>query len=196
MDFDLIQARPADAQVLQNLFQLYAHDFSSFWAGQARGELGEDGRFEPYALDGYFLRPAWQPFLIRAGGALAGFALVNDEPHSGLPADRSMAEFFIVRKHRRTGLGRRSAERLFHVAPGVWEVAVARANVRAQTFWRNVIGTCAAPGSTSELNLSGPDWNGPVFRFRVEVADSPDVGSVGTLWIDYFPLPASVVQSA
>ena len=170
MDFELIQAKGADAPVLQNLFQLYAHDFTAFWAGQARGELGEDGRFEPYALEGYFLRPAWRAFLVRAGGALAGFALVNDVPHSGLPADRSMAEFFIVRKHRRSGLGRRCAERLFHAAPGVWEVAVARANVRAQSFWRTVIGACAAPGSAAELDLNGPDWNGPVFRFRIEGA--------------------------
>jgi predicted acetyltransferase len=165
----LIPATAAGEPALQNLFQLYVHDFSEFWAGTGRGELDDDGRFPAYPFEPYFERPAWRALLIRRGGALAGFALVNDIPHSGLPADHSVAEFFIVRKHRGQGLGRAAARRLFMEAPGLWEVAVARKNLAALAFWRGVIGACAAESSVSELDVSGPDWDGPVIRFEITV---------------------------
>lgn len=43
---ELLPAPPSAAQAIDNMLQLYVHDFSEQWAGQARGELGEDGRFE------------------------------------------------------------------------------------------------------------------------------------------------------
>ena len=45
MTLQIVRAGPKDGVLLQNLFQLYTHDFSEFWAGSARGGLGADGRF-------------------------------------------------------------------------------------------------------------------------------------------------------
>jgi len=163
MDVALERAAPAEAAILQNLLQLYTHDFTEFWDG---GVLGPDGRFQDYALATYFERPGWEALLIRAQGAPAGFALVNDQPHSGLPADRSVAEFFVARPYRRQGLGQRAAHALFGAAPGLWEVAVARRNIPAQAFWRRAI-DAAARDWVETFDLAGPDWNGPVFRFRI-----------------------------
>ena len=161
---ELEPAGPERRETIANLIQLYTHDFSEFWDGAA---LAVDGRYPDYPLEPYFERPGWAPYLFRVDGVLAGFALINDQAHSGQPADRSVAEFFVVRNHRRHGLGQRAAERLFRAAPGVWETAVARRNTPAQAFWRRVTSACAAPGSHDELDLMGPDWNGPVFRFRI-----------------------------
>jgi predicted acetyltransferase len=166
MDFELVTASRADEPALQNLMQLYIHDFSERWAGEARGELGDDGRFGDYPLDGYWRDAGWRPYLIRTATALAGFALVNDAPHSELATDHSMAEFFVVRKHRRRGLGALAAQRLFGALRGVWEVAVARKNTGALAFWRRTIGDFAGASEISEHDLTGPDWNGPVIRFR------------------------------
>ena len=164
MSLAIVRAGAGDADLLQNLFQLYAHDFSEFWAGSARGELGPDGLFTDYPLAPFFERPGWSAWLLKSGEAPAGFALINDEAHSGLPARRSMAEFFLVRKHRGQGAGRAAAQALIADEPGSWEIAVARANTGALAFWRKVAAACAA-GPVEELDIRSPDWNGPVLRF-------------------------------
>ena len=154
--------RPA----LDAMFQLYTHDFSEHWAGQDRGELPESGQFEAYPmLDLYWTaldRSAW---FIRADGHLAGFALVNSHSHSGLPADYDVAEFFVVRKHRRAGVGFEAARRLIVPRPGQWEIAVVRANVGALGFWRRVAASVSP--EVDELNLDDARWNGAILRFRV-----------------------------
>lgn len=161
-------AGPERRETLANLFQLYVHDFSEHWAGTARGELQEDGRFEPYPdLDRYGREPAREAFLIRVDGGLAGFVLVNDVSHCGHPVDHSVAEFFVVRKHRRGGVGRAAARAAIGERPGQWELAVARRNTSALAFWSRLASELAAPGSLETLDRVDDLWNGPVLRFRV-----------------------------
>ncbi len=163
---DLELCGPERRPVLEALFQLYIHDFSEHWAGRAQGELEEDGRFAPYPhLDRYWTEPDRTAWLIRAEGRLAGFALLSGRSHSGLPTDHEVAEFFVVRKHRRAGVGRMAAERLMRERPGQWEIAVARANVGALRFWRGI-----ADGLSTEVDerdLNDARWNGAILRFRV-----------------------------
>jgi predicted acetyltransferase len=155
-------------ETLANLFQLYTHDFSEQWAGTERGELQEDGRFEPYAyLDSYWREPAREPFLIRVDRRLAGFVLVNDYSHSGRPIDYSVAEFFVARKHRRGGVGRAAALAVIAPRPGQWELAVARANLPAQAFWRSVAREAALSGTVEEGDQADDRWNGLIVRFGV-----------------------------
>jgi predicted acetyltransferase len=153
-------------QTVDNLFQLYVHDFTDFWATR-QVELGEDGRFPPYPfLDAYWEDPERAAFLIRADHALAGFVLLNRHSHSGLSADWNVAEFFVARHYRRAGVGRRAA--LAAIAPraGQWEIAVARRNTPAQPFWRGVAADAAA-GPVEETDQDDPRWNGMILRFRV-----------------------------
>jgi pimeloyl-ACP methyl ester carboxylesterase len=49
-------------------------------------------------------------------------------------------EFFILRRHRRRGVGTEVARRVFDRYPGKWEVTQLTRNVDAQAFWRRVIG--------------------------------------------------------
>ena len=115
------------AVALQNLFQLYVHDFSEFWAGTVRGDLSADGLFEPDPhLDSYWTDPKREALFIHVHGALAGFVLINDHSHSGQPLDHSIAEFFVVRKYRGQGVGRQAAHAAFARHSGVWEAAIAR----------------------------------------------------------------------
>lgn len=150
---------------LDALFQLYTHDFSEQWAGTARGELQDDGRFEPYPhLDSYWTEPAREALLIRADGALAGFVMLNDHSHAGLPLDHAVAEFFVVRKYRRSGVGQAAARAAIQTRPGLWELAVARRNTGALTFWRGVAKDLS---SSPFQELDAVDgWNGTILRFR------------------------------
>jgi predicted acetyltransferase len=162
-------AGPNRRETFANLFQLYTHDFSEQWAGADRGELSEAGLFETYPpLDAYWAEPGRAPFLIRVDGHVAGFVLINRYSHSGLPLDHAVAEFFVVRKHRRGGVGRAAALAAIAPRPGQWELAVARRNAGAPAFWRGVA-DAAATGPVDELDTSDP-WNGYILRFRVAAA--------------------------
>jgi predicted acetyltransferase len=158
---------PDAREVLANLFQLYTHDFSEQWGGESRGELEDDGRFEAYPfLDSYWAEPGRVPLLLRVAGRIAGFCLINRHHHGAMPVDWNVAEFFVVRKHRRRGVGGAAARRIFAERPGVWEVAVARRNLGALAFWRSAI--AAQPGVYGLRELDDAnDWDGVVFRFGI-----------------------------
>ena len=60
MDVRLVEVDRADATTLENLFELYAYDFSA----AEELEVGRDGRFRARALDVYFTDRRRHPFLI------------------------------------------------------------------------------------------------------------------------------------
>ena len=166
MTVTVTKASASQEPILQNLLQLYTHDFSEFWAGTPKGDLQANGRFADYTLSEYWTNPECSASLIWADGVLAGFTLVNDRPHSGKTAARNMAEFFIVRKHRGFGIGRMVAEIIFSNRPGSWEVAIARKNVQALSFWRRTIGGTEKAQGIHELDLNTEHWNGPIICFE------------------------------
>jgi predicted acetyltransferase len=156
-------------ETIANLFQLYVHDFSEQWAGTDRGELRPDGLFDPYPyLDLYWQEAKRWPYLVLADGHLAGFVLINDFSHSGRPLDFAVAEFFVVRKHRRDGVGRAAARLAIQRRPGQWEMAVSRKNPGAQAFWRGVAAELGAEGTVEETVQDDDLWNGLIVRFRVD----------------------------
>lgn len=168
-------AEPAQAPIIQNLMQLYTHDFSEFWGGTSRGDLNALGLFEPYPLHDYWSLANWAAMLIWCDRVLAGFCLINDRTHSGLAAQRNMAEFFILRKHRGRGVSQRAAQIIFSRQAGLWEVAVARKNTHAQEFWRRTITRSSKCSRFQELDLQDARWNGPIFRFDWASTDADAV---------------------
>jgi predicted acetyltransferase len=163
------KASPSQAPIFQNLLQLYTHDFSEFWAGTSKGDLEADGRFAAYPLQDYWTNHKWSASLIWSDQMLAGFALVNDRAHSSEPVDYNMAEFFILRKHRGHGVGRQAADTIFSARPGAWEVAIARKNVPALSFWRRTIGGTAKVNAVREVDVNNEHWNGPILRFEWKI---------------------------
>jgi predicted acetyltransferase len=158
--------QPAQAPIIQNLMQLYTHDFSEFWGGTPRGDLNPNGLFDVYPLDEYWSRSHWSAHFIWSNRVLAGFSLINDQTHSGYPANRNVGEFFILRKHRGKGVGGLAAQIIFSQHPGLWEVAVARNNVRARDFWRNILRRSVKSSNFQELDRQDEQWNGSIFRFE------------------------------
>jgi len=115
--------------ILRNLLELYVYDFTEFTGD----DIGADALFGYRYLDHYWTDPDRYPFLIRANGALAGFALVRGT------APRDMSEFFIMRKFRRHRVGSTAARLVFETFPGPWQVRELVANLPAQAFWRRTI---------------------------------------------------------
>ena len=133
---ELVPAAPDQQAVLANLLELYAHDFSEFH----EIELGTDGRFGYKDLPLYWHDPGRRPFLVRADGRLAGLVLVKKG--SELSGDQTvwdMAEFFIVRRYRRRGIGTCVAHEVWRRFPGCWEVRIMESNRSAHVFWARAI---------------------------------------------------------
>lgn len=165
------EATVAQRPLLERLLQLYLHDFSKRAPRDMPwGEVDEDGLFAyTPTLDPYWREPGHAPLLIRDDGRVAGFVLLNRRSVLDHPVDRAVAEFFVLRKHRRAGVGTHAAHLAFRRYPGWWEAAMHRYNPDALPFWRSAVH--ALPATRVEEHLGdGRRWSGTVLRFEVASA--------------------------
>jgi predicted acetyltransferase len=162
MQIDVADAGIHDVNTLLNLLQYYVYDLSEI----VGLECGVDGRFVLPSIDSYWSEPARHAHLIRVDEKLAGLALVHQRSRiSGDENTWDMAEFFIMRKYRRSGVGTAAAMRIFDAYRGPWEVRELNRNHRAIAFWRAVIATYTR-GNYREDLLDDERWRGPVQSFR------------------------------
>jgi len=133
---EIVPASLEQKPVLANLLELYEHDFCEF----VELEIGPDGRFGYRDLDIYWTEPARHPLLVYVDTRLAGFALIDGLPR-GSPDVMvwDVAEFFILRGYRRTGIGTEVAHQLWKRFPGRWQVRVIVSNRPAYRFWHHAI---------------------------------------------------------
>jgi predicted acetyltransferase len=131
-------ATQSDAQLLSNLLELYIHDVCAVFPTV---ELGPDGRFGYPRLPLYWSDPTHRfAYLVRQRGRVAGFVLATrGSPVTADPEVFDVAEFFVIRKYRRLGVGRRAAFLLWKCLPGKWTVRVSEGNRAAVTFWSGIV---------------------------------------------------------
>jgi predicted acetyltransferase len=134
----LVVAQPEDAELLENLLELYIHDMSEVFPYV---QVAPNGRFGYARLPLYWSEPDRRfAFLIRYGDRVAGFVLATrGSPISDDPNVLDVAEFFVLRQYRRSGVGREAAFLLWNRLPGTWTVRVLETNRGAVTFWRDVV---------------------------------------------------------
>ncbi len=156
------RATPRDAVVLSNLLELYIHDLSETFPV----ELGADGRFGYERLPLYWSEPERRfPFLIRCGTRVVGFALVTrGSPVSDDPDAFDVTEFFVVRRHRRSGVGRHADSLLWNRLAGRWIVRVSEGNHSGRHFWARVIAEYTS-GVVAETTRLGTSHAWRVFSF-------------------------------
>ena len=127
-----------ESPLLANLLELYIHDLSEIFPAV---QLGAEGRFGYPRLASYWSEPeARFPFLIRRAGKVLGFALAQrGSPLSDDPEVFDVAEFFVLRGERRSGVGARAAALLWERLPGRWIVRVSEANRSGLPFWTRAV---------------------------------------------------------
>ena len=152
----------SDAALLANLVELYLHDLSEAFPI----EVGPEGRFGYPGLSLYWSDPEHCfPFLIKHGQRIVGFVLVTrGSPMSEDPSVFDIAEFFVVRRHRRESVGKRAAFLLWDHLPGRWIVRVSEANTGAIGFWTALITEYAA-GKAAQFSRPGSPSAWRVFSF-------------------------------
>jgi predicted acetyltransferase len=159
-------ASEADAALLANLLELYLHDLSEIFAVV---QLGADGRFGYPRLASYWSEPKRRfPFLIRKSGKVVGFILAQrGSPMSDDPEVFDVAEFFVLRSERRSGVGARAAVLLWERLPGRWIVRVSEANRGGLPFWTRVVHDYAGDTASQTLRVVEPHrWR--IFAFDTQ----------------------------
>jgi predicted acetyltransferase len=159
----LERATPDSAALLENLLALYMHDLSEIFPV----EPGPDGRFRYEHLPTYWEAPdSRHAFLIKSDARIIGFALVmRGSPATDDPRDLDVAEFFVLRRHRRSGAGRIAAFALWDLLPGHWVVRVAESNRAGIPFWTEIIREYSA-GAFVAGGWPGRATGWRVFRFE------------------------------
>ena len=164
---EVIPAASDQELIVANLLELYVHDFSEF----LDIELGEDGRFGYADLPRYWREIDLHPFLVRIDGRWGGFALVRKgSEFSGNAGVWDMVEFFVVRRHRRMGIGTRIAGEIWRRFPGRWEIRAMQANDSARQFWKRAIEEFTGREvHSSRVEKNGAFWT--LFSFESNLPD-------------------------
>ncbi|KKI93500.1 acetyltransferase [Bacillus sp. SA1-12] len=163
MKIQIENASVGQKTVLRRLLEFYKYDFSEY----DPEDVNEYGEYGYKYLDHYWTEPERFPFLIKVNEKFAGFALVRKITHETLHKEYyfSMAEFFIMKKFRKEGIGKHTAFYLFDLFPGNWEVAEIEENVPAQTFWRKVISEYT---KDNYKEIQRINWKGPIQIFKTK----------------------------
>ena len=135
MDIQLLKASQQHTEVIKNLMQFYIYDFSEF----VDLDVEADGLFTAYKnLDDYWNDEKRFPYIIQKDKKYIGFVLVRF-----IETDQrnyfSIAEFFIMKKYRRKGIGKSVAYQIFTLHKGAWEIFQKANNKPAQLFWKKII---------------------------------------------------------
>ena len=73
-------------------------------------------------------------------GKIAGFVLVQQgSPLENEPQIWDIAEFFIMHKYRKQGIGTNVVHKVWQQFKGRWQVRVLQANIIARAFWVQAI---------------------------------------------------------
>jgi predicted acetyltransferase len=157
----LTRATREERVALENLMQLYIYD----WSELGPRDVRDDGRFAEYPLEAYWQEDWRHPFLLRVDDKLAGFALVAARSRlTGTAGVFDMAEFFVMRRYRRQGVGLAAARAAFDRFRGPWEIRQRDENAAATAFWRKTVGHYTG-GQYREVRWNDPTWIGPVQMF-------------------------------
>lgn len=147
MHLSVEQVSESAKPTLRRLLELNAYEFSAI-DGRDIGSNGEYGY--PY-LDRYWPKCSDRAALLfHVDDQLAGFALVRvGSPHQ-------IAEFLILPKYRRLGVGAAAAREVLTRWPGEWTTHQVSGNDGAVAFWRRAIPvpfieTTDADGSTQHF---------------------------------------------
>lgn len=138
LDPVVVPAVKEEYPTIQNMARFYIYDMSRTCGVLAGWECPNDGLYECFNLERYFLEEDRFPFLIRIGEELGGFVLINKVGTSN-DVDWNMAEFFILAKFQGQGMGEQVAFQVFDQFKGVWECAAIPQNTPAIQFWDKTI---------------------------------------------------------
>lgn len=136
MDVQLKEVSVGEKEILRNLLEKYDYEFSQ-WDLRDVNALGLYGYDW---LDCYWTEENRFPYFILVDGKLAGFVMICDYPEvEEEKTDFTMAEFFVMYKYRKRGVGTIAARQAFDLHKGRWGLKRHPHNLPSVYFWNKVI---------------------------------------------------------
>ena len=122
-------------EVLRNLMEKYNYEFSQYDDTDVNclGLYGYDH------LDYFWLEKGRIPFFIKLDKKLAGFVLLSGHPEIKIEMDYKIAEFFVMYKYRRLGIGKTIIYNILNKYKGKWQIKYHTKNIAAVKFWNKII---------------------------------------------------------
>ncbi len=154
------QARPEDFPALEQMLEFYQYDLSDIWLQ----DLDHNARYG-FDLTRHRKADRSRAYIAREESQFVGFALTAPAIVTRTEGTW-MEQFFIFKRHRRSGAGRDLAKHVLLSHPGLWEIGQIPGNAVAQTFWRRVIGEVTG-GEFNELQVTEGWWQGVVQQFSI-----------------------------
>jgi predicted acetyltransferase len=152
----LIKATLEQKPILANLLELYAYDFTE----HCDFDIGDNGFYGYPNLSTYWSEPNKHPYLILVDSKIAGLALIQ----KGSPIDNKldvwdMAEFFVMKKYKRHGIGTTVALKIWEQFNGPWQIRVLTNNSTANKFWLHAIKTFSPKKLLkTKVSIKNDDW--------------------------------------
>lgn len=136
MNAELRKANLEDREILVNLLEKYDYEFSQY----DNRDVNCLGLYGYQYLDYYWAESNRWAYFIMVGGKLAGFVMVNDLPEAeGTETDFQIAEFFVMHKYRRLGIGKQAFFQVLGKHKGKWQLRRHPRNMASVHFWDNAI---------------------------------------------------------
>ena len=136
MDVDFIEVKIEHKNLLWNLLQKYLYELSYVYGD----DIEDDGNYSYDYFENYFNPEENREALIfRYDDKIIGFCMINDHSFNENSINYSMAEFSIVPKYRKNGLGKRAISKVLSQRKGKWQIKYSLDNPTAQKFWENVL---------------------------------------------------------
>lgn len=152
MSVEVVPVLEEEKTILARLIELYEYDFSEF----DNKDVNALGLFGYAYLDYYWTEDRRFPYFIKVDGKLAGLAMICDFCYVSKDRETSfMAEFFVMRKYRKLGVGTAAAKKVFSMHKGKWELTLHPQNLVALKFWRNVIEACVGDNYKTFHDIRG-----------------------------------------
>ncbi|MCC2645027.1 MAG: Acetyltransferase, family, partial [Burkholderiales bacterium] len=156
------------------------YDFTEF----CDFDIGENGFYGYEYLPLYWRDQNRFPFLIYVDNKLAGFVLVQKgSPISEETQIWDIAEFFIMKKYKKRGIGTIVAHKIWQQFNGYWQIRVLTGNQIACSFWLQAIKKFTSSIPTKvDIKVKDEDWI--VYKF-----ESMSITTISSLYYkaeDYF----------
>ena len=135
MNVTVVSVKKEEKEILRNLMEKYLYEFSRY----DENDVNDLGLYGYDYLDFYWTEENRFPFFIKADGKLAGFVMVNDYQEIRIKTDYSMAEFFVLHKYRRRGIGTSALKFIFDTFKGKWQLMYHPKNEGSMIFWTKVV---------------------------------------------------------
>ena len=136
MNIFLRQVQIEDREILANLLEKYDYEFSQY-DGRDVNKLGLYGY---KYLDYYWVEENRWAYFIEVDGKLAGFVMINNYSEAeDIETDYSVAEFFVMYKYRRKGIGKQAFFMAADLHRGKWQLRRHPKNIGSVYFWDNAV---------------------------------------------------------